>query len=123
MELLERVYCALGTMVPICHLMLVVAFNKLDMALHNGIRRTLERKARRANGDTEVRDLTARDIVHEPYGGQLGRGNYVVAIARTMDEHGLERSTITTRPFPTGGRAIAPGLFRVESIPMLRGPS
>lgn len=50
---------------PTHDLMLVVVFNGIDVTLHGSSRGALQREARGASRDTEVRNFAAGNIVHK----------------------------------------------------------
>ena len=47
------------------HLVRVVVFNGIYVTFYDSTRGVPERKARGANGNTEIRNLTIRNVIHE----------------------------------------------------------
>lgn len=92
--------------------MLVVVFDGVDMTLHGGGGGTLGREAGRTGGNTEVRNLTGGDIIHESCASRRsdeGTQN-MTAEARTMNENRLE-GTARVMVCPLTSRGVAAALL------------
>ena len=102
---------------------MVSILNRINMTLHKGFRRALEREARGTRGNAKVGNLSVRDIVHESCGHTVRSGDKKTTprLHRTMDENGAERSILVTSPLPANSGSTASLLFQVESIPVLGG--
>ena len=103
-----------GKLALVHRLMLVVVFDGVDVTLHEGGRGALERDAGGASGDTEVRNLTVGDIIHESCAsGRLDeRTRKATTEARTVDENRFEgTSCVVIRPLLMSSGTAAPLLF------------